>query len=165
MLSRRSQAERPPREGSAAVHKLPENLFSFHSTYLQPNFQVEDPKPFRSAVTIRLIKTAKVALTMNTEQIYKLQPDRTFYLRGFTGRGAAASLCQTSPSGFTACGVFRDMADFCVLVIFDADNTFEHYSVRYLPDFDLSGIKLSFDVSYKGLQPLDSAKYSWIDWA
>src|SRR3954453_5591837 len=102
---------------------------------------------------------------MNTEQIYKLQADRTFYLRGFTGLGAAASLCQTSPSGFTACGVFRDMADFCVLVIFDADNKVEHYSVRYLPDFDLSGIKLSFDVSYKGLQPLDSAKYSWIDWA
>jgi len=102
---------------------------------------------------------------MNTEQIFKLQPDRTFYLRGFSGVGAAASLCKTSPTGFTMCGVFRDMADFCVLVIYDADNTFEHYSVKYLPDFNLSGIVLTFDLSYQGLQPVDSAKYSWIDWA
>jgi hypothetical protein len=102
---------------------------------------------------------------MSTEQIFKLQPDRTLYLRGFTGVGAAASLCRTSPTGFTVCGVFRDMADFCVLMLYDADNTFEHYSVRYLPDFDLSGIALTFDVIYEGLQPLDSAKYSWIDWS
>ena len=102
---------------------------------------------------------------MSTEQIFKLQPDRTFYLRGFTGVGAAASLYGCSPSGFKTSGVFRDMADFCVLVIYDADNIFEHYSVKYLPDFDLSGLKLSFNVSYQGLQPLDSAKYSWIDWS
>ncbi|MBV8812681.1 MAG: hypothetical protein JO033_28755, partial [Acidobacteriaceae bacterium] len=102
---------------------------------------------------------------MSTEQIYKLQPDRTLYLRGFTGVGAAASLCQASPTGFTVCGVFRDMADFCVLMLHDADNTFEHYTIRYLPDFDLSGLVLTFDLSYQGLQPLDSSKYSWIDWA
>ncbi len=102
---------------------------------------------------------------MSTEQILKLQPDRTLYLRGFDGFGAAASLCQASPTGFTVYGVFRDMADFCVLVVYDADNIFEHYSVKYLPSFDLSGMVLSFDVSYQGLQPLDSAKFSWIDWA
>jgi hypothetical protein len=102
---------------------------------------------------------------MSTETIYKLQPDRTLYLRGFTGVGAAAALCHTSPSGFTTCGVFRDMADFCVLMLYDADNTFEHYSVRYLPDFDLSGVTLTFDLNYQGLQPIDSAKYSWIDWS
>jgi hypothetical protein len=83
---------------------------------------------------------------MSTEQILKLQPDRTLYLRGFDGAGAAASLCQTSPTGFTVNGVFRDMADFCVLVLYDADNTFEHYSVRYLPNFDLSDMVLSFDL-------------------
>ena len=101
---------------------------------------------------------------MSTEQIFKLQPDRTLYLRGFTGVGAAASLYKTSPTGFSVGGVFRDMADFCVLNIYDADNVFEHYTVRYLPDFDLSGMILTFDVAYRGLQPLDSAKYSWIDW-
>lgn len=100
-----------------------------------------------------------------TEQIFKLQPDRTLYLRGFDGAGAAASLCQTSPTGFTVCGVFRDMADFCVLVLYDADNIFEHYSVKYLPSFDFSGMVLNFNMSYQGLQPIDSAKFSWIDWA
>lgn len=102
---------------------------------------------------------------MSTEQILKLQPDRTLYLRGFDGNGAAASLCQTSPAGFTVCGVFRDMADFAVLVLYDADNIFEHYSMRYLPSFDLSGMVLNFDLTYQGLQPIDSAKFSWIDWA
>jgi hypothetical protein len=102
---------------------------------------------------------------MSAEQILKLQPDRTLYLRGFDGTGAAAALCQTSPTGFTVCGVFRDMADFCVLVLHDADNIFEHYSVRYLPSFDLSGMVLNFSLSYQGLQPIDSAKFSWVDWA
>jgi hypothetical protein len=102
---------------------------------------------------------------MSTEQILKLQPDRTIYLRGFDGTGAAASLCQASPTGFTVYGVFRDMADFCVLILYDQDNIFEHYSVRYLPDPDLSGMMLSFDLHYQGLQPIDSPKFSWIDWA
>ena len=102
---------------------------------------------------------------MNTEQILKLQPDRTIYLRGFDGTGAAAALCQASPTGFTVNGVFRDMADFCVLILYDADNIFEHYTVKYLPDFDLSGMTLCFDLHYQGLQPIDSPKYSWIDWA
>ncbi len=101
----------------------------------------------------------------STEKIYKLQPDRTFYLRGFTGFGAAASLCEATPNSFNVYGVFRDQADFCVLVIYDADNLFEHYSVKYLPDFNLSGLVLNFTVNYQGLQPIDSAKYSWIDWA
>jgi hypothetical protein len=100
-----------------------------------------------------------------TEQIQKFQPDRTLYLRGFDGTGAAAALYQTSPTGFSVSGVYRDMADFCVLVVYDADNIFEHYTVRYLPDFDLSGMVLSFDLTYQGLQCIDSAKFSWIDWA
>ncbi len=102
---------------------------------------------------------------MNTERITKFQPDRTLYLRGFTGFGAAGSLCEASPVGFKVYGVFRDQADFCVLVVYDADNIFEHYSVKYLPDFNLSGMVLNFNLSYQNLQPVDSAKYSWIDWA
>jgi len=102
---------------------------------------------------------------MSTEQIVKFQPDRTLYLRGVDGAGAAAALFDTSPSGFSVAGVFRDMADFCVLVVYDADNIFEHYTVRTLPDPNLSGMVLNFDLTYQGLQPIDSAKYSWIDWA
>ena len=101
---------------------------------------------------------------MSTEQIVKFQPDRTLYLRGVDGAGAAAALYNATPTGFSLSGIFRDMADFCVLVIYDADNTFEHYSVRYLPDFDLSGMVLTFDYTTTGLQPLDSVKFSWIDW-
>jgi len=99
------------------------------------------------------------------ERINKFQPDRTLYLRGFTGFGAAVSLCETTANSFKVYGVFRDQADFCVLVIYDADNPFEHYSVKYLPDFDLSGMILNFSLSYQNLQPIDSAKYSWIDWS
>src|SRR6185437_4792138 len=68
---------------------------------------------------------------MSQERINKFQPDRTLYLRGFTGFCADASLCEATPSSFKVYGVFRDQADFCVLVIYDADNQFEHYSVKY----------------------------------
>ena len=63
-----------------------------------------------------------VSQTMSIEQIAKLQPDRTLYLRGFTGVGSAAALYGASHTGFNVSGVFRDMADFCVLVLYDADN-------------------------------------------
>ncbi len=102
---------------------------------------------------------------MSQERINKFQPDRTLYLRGFTGFGAAASLCEATPSSFKVYGVFRDQADFCVLVVYDADNLYEHYSVKYLPDFNLSGMVLNFSLGYQNLQPIDSAKYSWIDWS
>src|SRR3569833_1837332 len=103
--------------------------------------------------------------TMSTEQIVKLQPDRTLYLRGFTGVGSAASLYGCRRTEIMVSGVFRDMADFCVLVLYDADKTFEHYKVRYLPNFDLSKIKLSFKKTKHRKQALDSSRYSWIDWS
>jgi hypothetical protein len=96
--------------------------------------------------------------------ISKFQPDRCLYLRGFDGFGANAALWGASPTGFTVSGIFRAADDFAVLVIYDADDFFEHPVNRYLPDFDLSGIVLEFDVNYSGLQPLDSAKYPTIDW-
>lgn len=100
------------------------------------------------------------------ERIHKLQPDRTLYLRGFDSFAAAASIHNASPSGFQISGTFRDPADFAVAVLYDADNTFEHPSVRYLPDFDFSGIVLNFDLLYTDVvQPIDSPKYNWIDWA
>ena len=100
-----------------------------------------------------------------SETINKLQPDRTIHLRGFSGFGAAAALHHASPGGFEVTGVFRDQADFAVAILWDADDFFEHYSMKYLPDFDFSGMVLTFDVAYQGLQPIDSPKYNWIDWA
>lgn len=94
----------------------------------------------------------------------KLQPDRTVALRGFDNLGAAAALHGASPSGFTVSGVFRDPSDFAVLILYDADNFYEHLRIKYLPDFDFSGVVLTFDMEMEGLQPIDSNKYPTIDW-
>jgi hypothetical protein len=100
-----------------------------------------------------------------SERIYKLQPDRTLSLRGFDGFGAAAALHSATPSSFQISGVFRDTADFAVLVLHDADNFYDHPTIRSLPDFDFTGLTLTFDVAYSdGLMPLDSPKYATIDW-
>lgn len=98
------------------------------------------------------------------ERIYKLQPDRTIALRGFSSLGAAASVHSATPAGFKVSGVFRDPADFAVLILHDADNFYEHPSLRYLPDTDFAGLTLTFDVHYSNLMPLDSPKYPTIDW-
>jgi hypothetical protein len=100
------------------------------------------------------------------ETIYKFQPDRTVYLRGFNTFAAAASIHSASPAGFSVTGTFRDPADFAVAVLYDADNYFEHPLIKYLPDFSLAGLTLSFSLNYSdGLQPIDSPKFNWIDWA
>jgi len=96
------------------------------------------------------------------EAIQKLQPNRTMHLRGFDDRGAAASLHSTSASGFTVSGVFRDAADFAVLVLWDRDNFFEHPRLKYLPDDDFTGVVLSFDAQYTGCATLDSLKFETI---
>ena len=100
------------------------------------------------------------------ERINKLQPDCTVALRGFDSFAAAASIHSASPGGFTVSGTFRDPADFAVAVLYDADNFYEHPQVKYLPDFNFAGLTLSFTLNYSaGLQPIDSPKYNWIDWA
>lgn len=60
------------------------------------------------------------------DQIYKLQPHRTMHLQGFDDYGAAAALSGASDTGFTVSGVFRDLADFAVLVLFQKDDPFGH---------------------------------------
>jgi hypothetical protein len=86
------------------------------------------------------------------------------HLRGVDAFGAMAAITGASESGFTVSGVFRDAADFAVLYLYDADDYFGHPRLKYLPDFDLSGLVLSFDVTYTGLQPLDSDSFPTIDW-
>jgi hypothetical protein len=99
-----------------------------------------------------------------SERIYKLQPNRTMALRGFDDLGAAAALHSATSDSFKVSGVFRDPADFAVLILYDADNFYEHPRLKYLPDFRFDGLTLSFDVRYTGLMPLDSPKYATIDW-
>jgi hypothetical protein len=101
-----------------------------------------------------------------SETIYKLQPNRTISLRGFDALGASAAIHSATANSFVVSGVFRDAADFAVAVLWDADNFYEHPRLKYLPDFDFAGIVLTFDFCYDaGLQPVDSPKYNWIDWA
>src|SRR5207245_1265281 len=96
------------------------------------------------------------------ERIYKLQPDRTVHLRGFDSFAAAASIHSATPDGFQVSGTFRDPADFAVAVLYDADNFFEHPSIKYLPDFDFSGLTLNFRLQYtEAVQPIDSPKFNW----
>jgi hypothetical protein len=98
------------------------------------------------------------------EKIRKLQPNRTIQLRGFDDLGASAALHSPTEDSFKVSGIFRDPADFAVLILYDADNFYEHPRLKYLPDFDFSGLTLTFDVHTSGLMPLDSPKYPTIDW-
>jgi hypothetical protein len=98
------------------------------------------------------------------DPIYKLQPHRTIHLQGFSDFGAAAAIHHASDTGFTASGVFRDAADFCVIRLWDRDDFFGYPRFSYLPDPDFTGIVLAFDLAYENLQPIDSPKFATIDW-
>src|SRR3954454_20864505 len=99
-----------------------------------------------------------------SERIYKLQPNRTMALRGFDDLGAAAALHSATSNTFKVSGIFRDPADFAVLILYDADNFYEHPRLKYLPDFTFNGLTLSLDVQYSRLMPLDSPKFGTIAW-
>ena len=101
---------------------------------------------------------------ITVDQIYKLQPHRTMALQGFDDYGAAAALWGASDTGFTVSGVFRDLADFAVLVLFQKDDPFGHPLFSYLPDGDLTGLVLDFDVTWQGIQSWESLKSAWTDW-
>ncbi|MDE3166232.1 MAG: hypothetical protein KGN36_10525 [Acidobacteriota bacterium] len=96
------------------------------------------------------------------DQLCKLQPHRTMHLQGFDDYGAAAALWGASDSGFTVSGVFRDLADFAVLVLFQKDDPFGHPLFSYLPD--VTGLVLDFDVTWEGIQSWESLKNAWTDW-
>ena len=96
--------------------------------------------------------------------LHKLQPDRTMYLRGFDHLGAAAAMHNARPDGFEVTGIFRDPSDFAVLVVWDADDFFNHPTLKYLPDTNFAGLSLQFDATYQNLMPLNCTKYATIDW-
>src|SRR5574343_68242 len=100
----------------------------------------------------------------NDIDLYKFQPDRTMHLRGFGRRGSAGCLHGTSADGFQVTGVFRDAADFCVLMLWDADAQMWHRDARPLPHFDMSDITLSFDWASTNLQHVESNRFPTISW-
>lgn len=99
------------------------------------------------------------------DQIYKLQPHRTMHLQGFDGYGCTASMHHASDAGFKISGVWGEQDDFVVLVLWDADNNFEHPRMRYLPDTAFDGISLAFDLTTSNCVKIESDLYPWIDWA
>lgn len=99
-----------------------------------------------------------------SERIHKLQPNRTIQLLGFDDLGASGAIHDATANSFTVSGTFRDSGDFAVLTLYDADNFYEHPRLKYLPDFNFDGLKLTFDVRYTNLMPLDSPHYGSIDW-
>ena len=98
------------------------------------------------------------------DAIAKLQPHRTMHLQGFDGYGCTACLHSASDTGFTIDGVWGEQSDFAVLILFDADNVFEHPRMRYLPDSKFDGMVLSFRLAMVNCVPIDSDYYKWLDW-
>jgi len=99
------------------------------------------------------------------DPIYKFQPHRTMHLQGFDAYGAAAALWGASDTAFNASGVFRDQGDFAVLLLFQEDDPFGHPRFSYLPDGNITGLKLDFDIEFQGIQAFESKRWPWIDWA
>jgi hypothetical protein len=97
--------------------------------------------------------------------IYKLQPHRTMHLQGVSAYGAGAALWGASDTGFTISGVFRDPADFAVLVLWNRDDFYGHPRWSYLPDGNFTGLVLDFDITFQGIQAFESKKPAWADCA
>jgi hypothetical protein len=95
-------------------------------------------------------------------ELQKLRPDRDLQCY-FERPSAIAALSETSASGFTVSGCWRQQFDWAV-VEWNRDNVFEHPSLRNLPDGDLSGIRLSYEEVRTNCIPLDSALYPTLDW-
>ena len=103
---------------------------------------------------------------MATLALNKFDPRYTMQLgqAPLTGNQTAA-MHSTSASGFTVSGTALDRKDGAQIEILQADDYYGHIHVhRYLPDFDLSGLTLQFDVQYTNLEGLESWKFAWVDW-
>jgi hypothetical protein len=97
-----------------------------------------------------------------SEQLTKLCPDRDlqcYYLQP----SAIAALSQTSATGFTVSGCWRQQFDWAVIE-WNRDNVFEHPTLRNLPDGDLSGVHLNYQETRTGCIPMDSALYPTVAW-
>ena len=97
-----------------------------------------------------------------SETLTKLRPDRDLQCY-FQMPSAVAALSQTSPTGFTVSGCWRQQFDWAV-VEWNRDNVFEHPRLRNLPDGDLSGIVLTYQEQRINCISTDSALYPTVDW-
>ena len=94
--------------------------------------------------------------------IEKLTPGRDLQCYFFEP-SAVAALSGTSPTGFTVSGSWRQQFDWAVIE-WNRDNTHEHPAFRYLPDGDLSGLKLTYQETRTNCIPMDSNLFATVDW-
>ena len=94
--------------------------------------------------------------------LQKLSPHRDLQCY-FERPSAIAALSETSASGFTVSGCWRQQFDWAV-VEWNRDNVFEHPRFRNLPDGDLSGLQLIYDETRTNCIPLDATWYPTVDW-
>jgi hypothetical protein len=96
------------------------------------------------------------------EYLEKLRPDRDMQCY-FERPSAVAALSETSANAFKVTGCWRQQFDWAVLE-WTRDNIFEHPAFRYLPDGDLSGLRLSYEETRENCIALDSSWYATVDW-
>ncbi len=96
------------------------------------------------------------------ETLTKLRPDRDLQCY-FQRPSAVAALSETSASGFTVSGSFRQQFDWAV-VEWNRDNVFEHPALRCLPDGDLSGLRLSYDEERVNCMAMDCTLWPTVEW-
>ncbi len=97
-----------------------------------------------------------------SEQIAKLTPSRDLQAYFLTPT-AIAALSSATDSGFVLSGKWRQQFDWAV-VEWNRDNVFEHPSLRYLPDGDLTGLVLTYEEQRIGCIPFESNLYPVVDW-
>jgi hypothetical protein len=96
------------------------------------------------------------------ETIEKLRPDRDLQCY-YYDQSAIAAFSETSPTGFTLSGSWRQQFDWAV-VEWNRDNVFEHPAFRTLPDSDLSGLVLTYDEERENCMPIDSDLAETVSW-
>lgn len=97
-----------------------------------------------------------------SETLEKLRPERDLQCYFFRP-SAIAAFSQTSATGFTISGSWRQQFDWAV-VEWNRDNVFEHPLLRYLPDGDLSGLTLSYRETRTNCILMDSGLFPTVDW-
>ncbi|MGA2145837.1 MAG: hypothetical protein ABSH49_12840 [Bryobacteraceae bacterium] len=95
------------------------------------------------------------------ETLSKLTPNRDLQCY-FQEPTAVAALSQTSATGFTVSGCWRQQFDWAV-VEWNRDNVFEHPALRNLPDGDLSGLVLGYQETRTNCIAMDSTWYPTVD--
>jgi hypothetical protein len=97
--------------------------------------------------------------------LHKLDPRYSIYLGGFDARGCSASITAATASSFKVTGNFAALTDFATLYILDANDFFGHlFTSKYLPDFNMTGVVLDFDLAITGGFYPGSKKYPSVPW-